>query len=248
MSASYKGASATIANPSRRTEKKTRSGVIEVTLELDGKYSDLVAIRDANPAGTALSGYSPVPYITERAIRRDGKGDMSTLTIEATSAVESTDFSGGDGATSEDTLEVDWARIEQDIRYHPVWDSGTYTVTTAERKIIERKLQNSANTEELGDGAAALYDRLVKGQTHYPFYVPVVRKSTASSTRPLTGGVGSIDTATAISAGGPPQSANGRSYTYIKTADRRIKQGGRWTRYQEWTGFEKVDTLTITAA
>jgi hypothetical protein len=245
MSATYKGSSASVANPSKRNEKWLRSGVQEVTLEVEGRYSDLVTIRSANPAGTVLSGYSAV-YVTDASIKRDGKGDLAVLTIEATSAVDPSEFSG----TTVTTKSVTWQRIDQDMRFHSIFQAGgTYAIDTAGHGLVDYYLglpdsdwKSDVYTNTLTANERRLVDKLARGQTHYAVYIPVVRKTATGGTPPTISGVGQIDTAGATAAGGPAQSGNGETYTYVKTADESNKQGGEsWVRTEEWTGFEYVD-------
>jgi len=97
---------------------------------------------------------------------------------------------------------------------------------------------------DMSDEAKHLYARLARGQTSYALYIPVARQTTASLTMPASGGVGEVDNPPAA-IGAPSSSGNGKTYYYVKTSDRRSKQSNIWTRTQEWTGFEQVDTDII---
>jgi hypothetical protein len=63
-------------------------------------------------------------------------------------------------------------------------------------------------------------------------FVPVVTKSTPNSTAPTVNACGVRST--------PPVTITG--YEWLKTADRRTKRNNRWSREEEWTGFERLDS------
>jgi hypothetical protein len=241
MPSTYKGSPISISS---RDESYTEDGKIAVTVTFTG---DVDVLRSQKPAtGDELAGYEDDGVVVRSVkISRPGTGKLGTMVVEANNELSS---SGNGGQP--DTYELEWQRVDQDIRYHPIYAvGGDQELDRIDRAEVEYLLNHpeeasTATYDDMTDEAKHLYARLARGQTSYALYIPVARQTTTSLTMPACSGVGEVDNPPGA-IGAPSSSGNSNSYVYVKTSDRRSKQGNIWTRTQEWTGFEQVDTDII---
>lgn len=214
-----------------RTADGTRN-----TYKWVGDYSTLVS------AGAAYTiNLSTIDGLTVRSTDVDpGSGGLATLTVVADNIVPG-------GNVAETVYELEWVRVDKDIRFHPEWDNGGKlgmgTLLDTDREQIERKLRGDKVTEAISDLGYELYDRLLKGVTSYPIGIPVARQTNFSIVRPSSSGTW-VKSSPPSGCGAPSTSPQtGAGYTYVKTADRIIKRNGGFERTQEWSGFEDTDPL-----
>jgi hypothetical protein len=238
MPSTYKGSPISISS---RDESYTEDGKIAVTVTFTG---DVDVLRSQKPAtGDELAGYEDDGVVVRSVkITRPGTGRLGTMVVEA-----SNEFSEENGQP--DTYELEWQRVDQDLRTHPIFQTnGTWVLTDADRTAVEYLLEHpdeyATKWPALTNNAKQIYGRLARNQSSYAVYLPVARQTTTSVTMPACSGVGHLDNPPGV-IGAPNTSGNNKVYRYVKTSDRRSKQGSTWTRTQEWTGFEKVDTAII---
>lgn len=233
----YKGTSTVL---SKRTVKTSNDGK-QVMLVYTGTKAALEAIEPV--IGSAPTGYTDV-FVRTTTIETAKAGKICELTIEADN------FIGATASTFDPTevLECQFAKVEKDIRLHPIYASGgTKALSEADRNAISEweadtnKTTKATKYAALSSSAAHLADRIARGQTGYDVYIPVATRTRYSGTTPIIGGCGKQDSPYS-GIGAPAFSANSKPYVYIKTADSKVKQSRRWQRREEWTGFEQVDT------
>jgi hypothetical protein len=233
----YKGTTTVL---SKRTVKTSNDGK-QVTLVYTGTKTALEAIEPA--VGSAPSGYTDV-YVRATTIETAKAGKLCELTIE------SDNFIGASASTfsPDEVLECQFAKIEKDIRLHPIYASGGIKALTesdrnsiAEWEADTNKTTKATKYADLSDNATHLADRIARGQTGFDVYIPVATRTRYSGTTPIIGGCGKQDSPY-VGIGAPMFSANAKPYVYIKTADSKVRQSRRWQRREEWTGFEQVDT------
>lgn len=243
MSSTWKGTSATVANPSRKKYTRAAGNVRNIEIELDGNYTTLLDLESTLVYGTELLPYGGL-YVSETTISREGRGDLATLKVTASNSIQPTNLGG---STEAPTKEITYTRVDVDIRNHPIFQTdGTYALTEEDKRNVETRFGNpSVATPVLSAHAQQLYDRLVRGQTSYMIFLPVVRKTRTSSNEPVLDNIGQIDTGAAVANGGPSQTANGKSYVYVKMEDSKSRQNYKWTRSEMWMGFIDADTAII---
>jgi hypothetical protein len=160
-------------------------------------------------------------------------GGLATLKVTCDNYATS----GGSGTTP--VYEVEWQRVDKDIRNHPYWAA----LLDVERDAIFEWEQDSNKTTKgakytaLSNLAKSLAQRIAKGETHYMIFVPVARRTTyfiSYTILPSTCGKQEI----------PPAGCNAPAgYTYVKMADKLIKRATGYERCEEWVGFDAVDTI-----
>lgn len=245
----------TAANLTTKASRWSRTlgpgGIWNFTIEIDGHGSDLFTLQDQLAFNTSLSGTFSGTKVTRTTLKREGKGLMGTLVIEASSQTGVS----GDATAARVQTEIEYQRVDQDIRNHPLFSeadvnkgiaAGEYALTSDQKREVEKYFNDTdLDPAALSASQRQLYDRLRRQQLSYMVFVPVVRKTTEQASEPTPQAIGQIDTGNAVSAGGPSQNANGKSYRYIKMADSKSKQNYRWTRREEWVGFIDVDQKVI---
>lgn len=184
-----------------------------------------------------LAGY----YINSvEAVEETGGTGTVTITLSTTMA------QGAIDDPANPVYEVEWTRVDKNIKEHPIWSTSgsAYYITATEWDTIAKwEDSRTISTGSLGAGGLELIDRLRNSQDSYMVYIPTVKATTKHSSRPTTGGCGQVQNPPASTY--PTTSGNGKTYIYIKTADRVVKSDFVFERTQEWVGFEKVDTLII---
>ena len=245
MNAIFKKSDSTTATLKSRKltrEHDYRCTQVEV---YEGSVSDLVAVtgRNVGDQFAVLDGGNTV-WVRTKEIETHAQGPLGRMTVTATN------WTSGGGSTVDTDYELEWMRVDKDIRSHRAFnDSGAiYEMDEADwNELAEWEAEtNASKKQELYDdlsvSATALADRLKKGETNYPVWVPVARKSYQTITRPTTSSVGKIDTPPP-QCGAPLNTEYGNAYFYVLMADRAVRQRGVWRRQQEWMGFDDIDLL-----
>lgn len=202
-------------------------GVTEIALEYEGQMSELLANSPA--IGDIVAGYANV-YVEDVSLSNTGEADKGTLTVAASNRLTIT-FD-----------EVNWLRVDQDLRNHKIFAGGSWSLSDADRRKVEAKLnapEDDSVETPTGNGFQ-LYSRLLKGQNGYAIYIPVARRTSWYLTFPSVYPCGQIATILpfALPAG----------YTWVATADEASRRGFYWERRQEWTGFTFIDTQIVNGA
>jgi hypothetical protein len=162
------------------------------------------------------------------------EGGLATLTVK-TDNIIGTGGGGGGG----DVYELEWQRVDKDIRNHPYWDA----LLDVERDAIFEWEQDSNKTTKgakytaLSNLAKSLAQRIAKGETHYMVFVPVARKTSYTiSNTIIPAGCGKQSV--------PPVSCRAPAgYTYVKMADKMIRRPSGYEHVEEWVGFDAVDSI-----
>lgn len=218
----------------------------DVTITYEGEKSALLA--RGYRAGQLLIG-DDIPancYISQVKLSTGEQGPKCVLTVTATTQ----NSTGSSSGSASDTIyELDWERIEKDIRTHRAFynlseaDLNKVNQWQNETDAAKKAALYAALAGTNNSGAKGLAFRLARNQTTYPIWVPVARKSWFASNN--TGGapVGAINSPP-TQCHAPSSTANGKSYIYVKMADKSTKSSGKpWRREQVWYGFDEIDSL-----
>lgn len=221
-----------VAVLAKRTATINTDGVISQTNIYEGSLSALRGL------GMTVGAFIPDQIIDGLAAKINSityatgvQSAKAQLTVEASTAFN------GTGAASDTSYELEWQRVDKDIRYHPDFEN----MTDEQRALVDEWLRASATrrAQIVGNSpwdadCTKLKKKLARGESSYPVFVPVARKVHRDTTRPSTGDCGTIQS--------PPSQCGAPSgYTYVKMADRCVKQSGAWTRTQEWVGVDYAD-------
>jgi hypothetical protein len=165
------------------------------------------------------------------------EGGLATLVVKTDNIIAAGTGNGG-GDTSP-VYELEWQRVDKDIRNHPYWAA----LLESERDAIYEWEQDSNKTTKtakytaLSDLQKSLAQRIAKGQTNYMVFVPVARKTSYTVSNTIVPGeCGKQST--------PPASCRAPAgYTYVKMADKMIRRSSGYERCEEWVGFDAVDSI-----
>jgi hypothetical protein len=224
----------------RRVLTATAQRVVRV---FHGPYSALVA---AEPdIGSEMVGFSGL-YVEQVETVPDGAGADGPGVMTVTLAVEW--VAGTDSGLP--SYECEWTMIERDLRLHTRYATGGANALTAADLTQLKKWEGEDDEAKraafqftkadgtsgtLSANAQHIAGKILRGQTSYIVPAPVARRTTYSYSVPSTSGCGQR--------GNPPAATGYPSgYEWIKTSDRRMRQGsGKWERIEEWTGADTVD-------
>jgi len=222
----------------------------KMTRTFVGSYDQCLAVKPR--PGSLVPGFAG--FVVDSPVEVEKlDGAAGRLTYSATTpTINSTNDE------SSPLFEIDWTQIQKRIEEHPIFaqavgsqSAGTYALTPTDRAAI-KNWQSLADTnatayqnlqfvatpggspQNLSNNAQELATRLMRGQDSYVLYSPVVHATTYSKDRPQTGGCGAPAT--------PPYPLDLQGYVFLKTADRASYNGKIWTRVQEWTGADWIDT------
>lgn len=221
-------------------------GVLEV-VRFEGPYDDLKAQRPANGSLHAETG-----LLVERTrLVRQAAGD-GQLTLFL-----SNQFGGSDGggvSASDPVWELDWSLIQKPLLEHPRYQTGGAKALTAAdllaiqawnvapyvKKALyqyETEVSGAAYWDILTANAKDYAAKVLRGTTHYRLYLPVVRKTSYTRTKPSGAAAGSLP-------GSDPDPLCPTGYTWIKSAYKVRRKGKRgvYQVFEEWTGLDTVDT------
>ena len=251
MSATWKSSKTTGSPPvplnaslvSRKATLEHDNRITEVQV-YEGDTAGLATLQPIIGASFASIIGANLVYVRSVEYETHSKGPVVRMTVTATN------WTSGGNSESDTDYELEWMRVDKDIRSHRAFnDSGAaYEMDEADwNELAEWEAEtNASKKQELYDdlsvSATALADRLKKGETNYPVWVPVARKSYQTITRPTTSSVGKIDTPPP-QCGAPLNTEYGKAYFYVLMADRAVRQRGVWRRQQEWMGFDDIDLL-----
>ncbi len=197
-------------------------------------------LRGAYGAGD-MAGYR----VSQSTVTHQGKG-IGTLEIEY-EAVEPPS-SQPEGTTPQPEFRVEMERIEVDLREHPRYAE----LTADERQCVQYALEYPRFSPEwsqammcLADAnplARELFEKLLRGQTHYFRWVPVITRVTYhwEITQPLSSG-GYLETP-------PDPGFTLPSGQYLRMADTVRWNGSMWELTEQWIGGPEWDTDIYGAA
>lgn len=213
------------------------------TYAFAGPYAVVLA---AKPQRLATFRGLPLNFFIDTVALDKAPGGRGILTLTATpSPAEGIDSAGL--TTSSPVVEVEWVEIQKKLETHPRYnDGGAKALTDQDRNDIEmwrdgrdavlrtafKYKAEDESTKTLSDNAQDFAAKILRGTDSYVIYVPLVRVTTKSRGRPPTAKCG-------IRSRPSEGAVNG--YLYLRTADRRTRQEGSWTRVQEWTGADLID-------
>ena len=250
MSSIWKGTASALR---KRKFKYGLNGRVDYTATYEGQLTALQAIQPT--PGNYVSAGGVVLPITDVEIDTAVAGPKCTMSITASNQF------GGTGGEMDTTYERRWQRVDKDIRIHRAFQtSGTYELddddlidVDAWEKETDTTLKKAwkYNSDdgvevELNSNSQQLAKRLARGQTTYPIWVPVARKTFAAFSQPNSTALGAIK-APPTQCQAPETTANGTAYIYVMTTDDATRTIGHpWRVEQEWMGFDEVDTLIYT--
>ena len=209
----------------------TKEGSV-VTRTFNGSFTTLVA--NAPLRFQTMTG-SPSTIFVDTVKVTKGKGGSGTMVVTLTPSPSAGPDDGTFPVTGVSTTEVEWMEVQRKLETHPRYVSGGAKALTDSDldKIEEWKSAASASDrtakyEDLSAHAKDFVDKLRRGTDTYLDFAPILRVTTPSRTKPLTGKCGKRFA--------PPFDLSVDGYEFLKTADRATKQGRVWTRVEEWTG------------
>lgn len=176
-----------------------------------------------------------------------GEEGRGRLTVRLADRVTRGEISiGPEPEPGEVVDELEWQSLDKDIRYHKWFQDLTVT----ERGNVDAALELAHSKEESERTQAetmynaftarqqGLFVRLLRGQESYVTYVPVVRATTYSETKPTGSNAGTRQS--------PVNPGVSGTWEWLKTADRAVRRGGEgslWERVEEWTGATEWDNV-----
>lgn len=203
----------------------------------EGPYAKIKAEIDAGriARGAVMAdlgdGYVNYPIKSFRFVAT-GEGDVGRLTITLDN------YSAGAGTVGtnrgESTYEEDWQVLEKPIESHPRYASLLDSALDTIREAIENNESLPASSGEGAALAEELYKKLLRGQTSYTLYNPVIRITTPYSAKPPKGEAGNLVEA-------PKDAPSG--WKWRRTAYRRVRPGQNsdWDLVEEITGADEWD-------
>ena len=221
----------------------SRDGLV-YTRKFSAPWSVVMAnipVRFAPGDGTVVPTYLLID--TVRA--QPGPGGTGTLTITycqiPTQGV-------GDTPTAEE--ETDWVEVQRPLKSHKMFQSGGDSELELTDLAAIQIWQNQNDPVLMGafqyqsasgailtltENAITYATKWLRGQEFYSEYAPVIKSTLTLASLPESGGCGLIGTpgVTRIT---PPT-----GYTFLKTADRCLKEPHAAKRIQEWTGAWWID-------
>jgi len=221
------------------------------TLVYRGLYGALEAMVPARGQNWQEGG-----MFVQRATLEPEAGGMGKLTVTLSDTLDA-----GGGAWSPGTSpvdEIEWSRLEKPLQANPVilsgqsdGDKGTFVDeveawrnSPQQRKrlyqIPKGDLKREADPDDDNDWvnmnalAKKVAQKIAKGIEGYLVFSPVITRTTVTSSRPSTGGCGTIQA--------PPFTPDRGAYVYLKVADTATQQAdGTWRRVQQWQGADAWD-------
>lgn len=248
MSATFAGPETVLVS---RTLTLSTDDRVDQTEIYQGELSQLLAMQFAVGGSFPSLDGSETVYIVSLDYQTHANGPFAQLTLNASNAIPNIP-----GGSVQGTMyELDFQRIEKELRTHRKFQPGGGFALSEEdlNKIAawERESESEKRKtlfDALGASAKECAKRLARGQTSYPIWVPVARKSFYTSKRPILSAVGAIDSPPSL-CGAPTATAAGKNYIYVRTSDKATREQGRpWRRETEWMGFDEVDDLIYTNA
>jgi len=220
----------------------------QITLVYEGPYEALLA--HPPPRGGAIAGYEG--FTVDRVRIKRSRSTKGTMTVFASR--------GGTGGESVERpqYEVDWTEQQLPLMQAPAFQAGgKYELSDDDRMQIVRwemeedlgyKTIYAYRTEQgytmLSDHAKEYARRILRGQTSYTEYVPVLQRTRLSLQNVSHLPAGRRETPPS-DFGELPRMAGGRPYVWVKTSARSLRtgRGGRWQIIEQWHGFESVDKV-----
>ena len=234
---------------------------LTVNREWHGTAVDCFAFRAAscsigssmNDLGSGTGSYVITIAEAKVLVEMGGTGKLSVTINPGTNQ--------SDGGTSNPTAdyETDWTRVDKALREHPIYNiisgstgpiTGSKYLSASQWDLIDEwEATTDANEKSAyyASGSANMQHYMTRAQRQqdqFAVYIPVVKATRNYSIKPSSSGAGKIEQPP-VAASAPLSSSNGKPYTYVKTADRLVKQSTGWQRSEEWTGFDSVDTDII---
>lgn len=239
----WKGTQEVIEQPDS-PEYDLTDGVNTCTRIYGGPFDKLLAA--APDRGGPMTGMDP-RYLVERVNIKPKKGARMALMIVTLKfdfgGVSDPSVNAGQWVEEVEWIEVDVPLI-RNRRYRSggdmaLVDDDIADIATWERlgrpKLSEMTPDRTTSSGGLSAAATDYIKKMLNGEESFRSYYPVARR-----TRTVRGAkserCGLIEDC--------PVNAKPDGYDWIKSADRITKTGrnGKWVQYQEWSGFDAIDT------
>jgi hypothetical protein len=206
-----------------------------------GPRDVLLATRPA--IGEAMEGI-PADYLVERVRIKPGRGGKTGRMMVSLKS----DFGGSSTPglqAGQWVNEVEWAEAEL-----PLIQNARYAAEDGEKYLTDDDLDAIREWERQGRPSLALFEyeessswdnakdymgKIMRGREVFRAAFPICRR-TRTVRGTVTSGAGYIQDC--------PIAEKPDGYLWFKSADRCTKTGrnGKWIQFQEWTGFEDIDT------
>lgn len=213
--------------PDSPQRSRDRDG-LTITRVFTGPYQDLVdnepevdAAMEGFPTGILVRNVTTVPL----EAGPDGPGRMTVIADDKSGTTEVGSLN------PEPTYETEWVQLEKSIKSHPYFEALTTDEINAVEAAIEERTSYSGS--EL---AESYYAKLLRGQENYLLFSPVIRATTALTSKPSNTSAGGRETP-------PSAAAVPDGYEWLKTASRAVTPGqdSKWELVEEWTAADEWD-------
>jgi hypothetical protein len=196
-----------------------------------GRYASLLATQPLR--GASMAGFAGV--FVDSVVVKNGPGNKGNMTVilkpSITPGIDS----------DQPTEEMEWSEIQKKLELHPRYQAtGAKPLTDPDLdKIEEWKSETTSDGRnkaylKLSANAKEFVTKLRRGEDSFIVFAPVARATYKSKAQPVSTNCGFISS--------PPPDLTIEGYTYLKTADRMIRQSGNWEHVLEWTGGTNIDT------
>lgn len=205
----------------------------QIKIVMEGLYTALDAIIPSR--GTESFDYPN--YVLDSASLTPRRGHLGKLVM---TLVSKPGFAGIVSATVlRVKWEIDMARLEKPLLTHPKLTAGTMATHLSKwmeaeptRKVLWQYV-DASGVVSLTPDEIVWAQKILNGVDSYVVFAPVITKVSTHDGRPATGRCGIIQT----------PSVNVDGYEYLKTGDRSTQDDVKtWTRTEQWTGSDKIDT------
>jgi hypothetical protein len=225
----WKGSREMQEDPESPINGNNKDGATQTRI-FNGPYATLasaIPARLSNVIGSPLTLYVDT---TELKKQPGGNGKL-TINLSANPFPD----------PGQDVQELEWVEIQKPLLQHPRYQPGGVRALTdtdldqiEEWKNATTATLRASTYARLTANAADYVDKIKRGEESFVLYAPVVRVTQKTPSMPACGGCGKIST--------PTEGQPSAEYVYLKTADRRMRQDRNWSRVQEWTGAQSIDT------
>jgi hypothetical protein len=250
MAATFKGGSTTLE---KRKVTYGVDGQIDCEITYTGSESELQKIRPQTGSMITADNSGNVVTVQSVDLETHANGPFCRLNIKGSNRT-TTGSGNSSGSANSTVYERSFQRIEKDIRTHRAWQpDGSLNLgdTPSEVSAALQEIQNALDATRAGKPLPAaitgnsfqLYYRLAKGETNYPVWVPIAKKTSYNTSSTISIPVGTISTPP-TQCGMPEKTALDKDYQYVLMSDESSREVGKpWRRTQEWAGFDDIDTL-----
>ena len=209
---------------------------METVLLYSGPYTALRAARPSIGQLVSIVGGGQRVDEVEIYPREAGKAGAGFMQVTLRGATPTSLVI--DGAVDETRDEVEWVPVEKPLETHAYFRGSLTSADLgkiAAWKDASTEAERTAAYADTSGKARDYLDKLIAGVESWTAYAPVIRRTTVGAKR--------LDVSACGTRGGVPSGLAISGYTFVRTADRAVRQGrgGKWERVQEWTGAEYVD-------